>query len=330
MNSIFKHILHNQFLVSILVVALVYLAVELKEILAIIFISFIIMATLSPSVDFLRKNRVPKILAVLIPYLTFIAVILLIIVPLVPFFISQLQSLFLIFPSYVDQTTKLLNLNLDISDINEMFTKDIADIGKNVLLFTSKIFTGVFSLLAVFVISFYFMLGREKTKKEITTIFPKDSQDKVLAIISRVENKLGAWFRGQIVLSFTIGFTTWIALTLLGIPFAPPLAILAGILEIVPTIGPIIAGIPAVIVALSISPILAVVIIAVYIVIQMFENNILVPKIMERAVGLNPIVIIVGVMIGTKFMGVLGALLSVPFIATLAILFKNLKTNPTR
>jgi predicted PurR-regulated permease PerM len=152
----------------------------------------------------------------------------------------------------------------------------------------------------------------------------------VLAIISRVENKLGAWFRGQIVLSFTIGFTTWIALTLLGIPFAPPLAILAGILEIVPTIGPIIAGIPAVIVALSISPILAVVIIAVYIVIQMFENNILVPKIMERAVGLNPIVIIVGVMIGTKFMGVLGALLSVPFIATLAILFKNLKTNPTR
>jgi len=330
MSNVFKYILHNQFLVSLLAVALVYIAVQLREILAIIFISFIIMATLSPGVDFLRKNRVPKTLAVLIPYLTFIAVILLIIVPLVPFFISQLQSLFLIFPRYVDQTTQLLNLNLDIFDINEIFAKDIANIGKNAFLFTGKIFTGIFSLLAVFVISFYFMLGREMTKKEITALFPKHSEDKVLAVISRLENKLGAWFRGQILLSFSIGFTTWIALTLLGIPFALPLAILAGILEIVPTIGPIIAGIPAVIVALSISPILALAVIGVYIVIQMLENNILVPKIMERAVGLNPIVIIIGVMIGTKLMGVLGALLSVPFIVTLVILSKNLKTNPTR
>jgi len=328
MGNVFKYILHNQFLASLLIVGSIYLAIELKEILAIIFISFVIMATLAPSVDFLRKNRIPKILAVLIPYLSFISVMLLIIVPLVPFLISQLHSLFLIFPRYVDQAIQLLNLNLDISDINGIFAKDIADIGKKAFLFTGKIFTGVFSLLAIFVISFYFMLGREKIKKEITAFFPKASKEKILAIISSIENTLGAWFRGQIVLLLTIGFTTWVALTLLGIPFALPLAIVAGILEIVPTIGPIIAAIPAVIVALSISPILAVVTIAVYSAIQMLENNILVPKIMERAVGLNPIVIIVGVMMGAKLMGVLGAFLSVPIIATVVILLKNLKTNP--
>lgn len=330
MSSIFKYILHNQFLAALLVVALFYLAVELKEILAIIFISFIIMATLSPSVDFFLRNRIPKILAVLIPYLTFISVIVLIIVPLVPFFISQLSDLFLILPRYVDQTIQLLNLNLDISDLNGIFAKDIAGIGKNAFLFTGKIFTGVFSLLAIFVISFYFMLGREKTKKEITAFFPKDSENKVLAVIYRIEQKLGAWSRGQIVLSFSVGFTTWIVLTLLGIPFAVPLAILAGILEIVPTIGPIIAAIPAVIVGLSISPLLALLIAGIYTAIQMLENNILVPKIMEKAVGLNPILIIVGVMTGAKLMGVLGALLSVPFIATLVILFKNLKATSTK
>ena len=329
-NAIFNYLFKNQFLGALFVVATIYLAIELREILAIIFISFIIMATLSPSVDFLRQNRMPNILAVLIPYLTFISVIVLIVVPLVPFFISQLQSLFLIFPRYIDQTMQILSLNLDMYDLNGIFTKDITDIGKNAFLFTGKIFTGVFSLIAVFVISFYFMLGRENIKKEMPAFFPKGSKDRVETVISKVEDKLGSWFRGQIALSFIISIVTWIILTLLQVPFAIPLAILAGILEIVPTIGPIIAAIPAVIVGLSISPILAISVIASYVVIQMLENNILVPKIMEKAVGLNPIVIIIGVMIGAKLMGILGALLSVPFIATLVILFKNLKTTSTK
>lgn len=285
------------------------------------------MATLSPSVGFLRKNRIPKVLAVIIPYITFISIIVLLIVPIVPFFVSQLQTLFVSFPQYLDQATKLLNIQFNTSDINRILTSDLGNIGQNAFAFTSKVFSGVFSLLAVFVISFYFMLGRNKIRGEIAAFFPKHSQEKVLTIISLIENKLGSWFRGQIVLSFSIGFSSWIALTLLGVPFALPLALLAGILEIIPTIGPIISSIPAVIVALSISPVLGITVIVFYIIIQMLENNFLVPKIMEKAVGLNPIVIILGVMIGAKLMGVLGALLSVPFISTLVILFKNLKTQ---
>jgi len=268
-NVIFNYLFKNQFLGALFVVAILYVAIALKEILAIIFISFIIMATLAPSIDFLRQNRMPNILAVLIPYLTFISVIVLIVVPLVPFFISQLQSLFLTFPRYIDQTMQILNLNLDMYDLNGIFTKDITDIGKNAFLFTGKIFTGVFSFIAVFVISFYFMLGRENIKKEIPAFFPKGSEHKVETVISKVEDKLGSWFRGQIALSFIISIVTWIILTLLKVPFAIPLAILAGILEIVPTIGPILAAIPAVIVGLSISPILVISVIASYVVIQM-------------------------------------------------------------
>jgi predicted PurR-regulated permease PerM len=100
---------------------------------------------------------------------------------------------------------------------------------------------------------------------------------------------------------------------------------MAGILEIVPTIGPIISAVPATIVALTISPGLALSIVVLYIIIQALENNLLVPKIMEKAVGLNPIIIIVGVLIGGKFLGIIGALLAVPTIATIIIIVKSFK-----
>lgn len=285
------------------------------------------MSTLSPFVDLLRKRRFPNTLAVIIPYIVTISIIIVLIVPLVPFFSSQLQTLFSILPNYIDEAAKLLNIQIDITDANKLLNSEIDTIGKNALLFTGKLFSGIFSFLAILVISFYLMLERDKIKKEFTALFPKETEAKVITIITKIENKLGSWLRGQVILSFVIGLSTWVMLTVIGLPFALPLALLSGILEIVPTIGPIISAIPAIIVALTISPALAITVIVLYIIIQMLENNLLVPKIMEKAVGLNPIIIIIGVMVGAKIMGILGALLSVPFITLLLVLFKNLKTQ---
>ena len=325
-SNVLKLLINNQFLVALIVVTSIWFLIELREILIILFISFILTSTLSIFVDFLEKRRFPKILAVLIPYVTTVSVIAMLIIPLVPFFTSQLQMLFASFPIYLNQAAKLLNISIDSSEINKILPIDPNSIGKNALLFTGKLFNGVFSSLAILVISFYFMLGRGKINRAVVALFPKGSEHKVLSVIDQMERKLGAWFRGQLLLSFSIGLATWIGLSALGIPSALPLALLAGILEIVPTIGPIISSIPAIIIALTISPAIAGIVVALYILIQMAENNFLVPKIMERAVGLNPIVIIVGVMIGAKLIGVLGALLSVPFIAIIVILLKNLNT----
>jgi len=108
-------------------------------------------------------------------------------------------------------------------------------------------------------------------------------------------------------------------------PFALPLAVLAALLEIVPTIGPILAAIPAVIVAFTISPNMALIVVVIYVVVQVLENNLLVPRIMQRAVGLNPIVVIIGIIVGGQLLGIMGALLSVPFISLIVVIFKNVK-----
>lgn len=325
-NPIINYLIHNQFLTTLIVLALIWLAMELSGILIIIFISYIIMAALSPFSDFLTKKRFPRILSVLIPYLLTIAILVLLIFPLVPFFASQIQLLFSNFPKYINQTAKTFNLNIDASNVNNVFQSDINSIGKNALSVTGKIFSGAFSILTVLVISFYLMLEREMLKKQFITLWSKKYQENILKTIAQIENKIGLWLRGQLILSFTIGFATWVGLTLLGLPFALSLGLLAGILEIVPTIGPIISAVPAIIVALTISPGVAISVVVFYILLQMLENNILVPKIMEKAVGLNPIVIIIGVLIGSKFLGILGALLAVPFIAMVLIIIKSSKT----
>ena len=320
-NSLIKHLINNQFLAALFIIACIWFLIEIRGVLVILFISFIIMSTFSLFVDFLKNKGFPKILAVLIIYFVAVLVVIMLIVPLVPFFTVQIQALLTNFPIYLDRTAKILNI--DVASMRNFLPKDPDFLGNNALIFTGKIFTGIFSLLATFVLSFYLMLGKEKINKAIASLFPTRSENKVLSIIYQIEQKLGAWSRGQILLSFSIGLSTWVALSLLSIPSALPLAFIAGILEIVPTVGPIISAIPAVIIALTISPGIAIAVVVLYVIIQMLENNFLVPKIMERTVGLNPILVIAGVMAGGKLMGISGALLSVPFIAVLVILLKN-------
>lgn len=326
-NPIIKYLINNHVLAALIVIALLWLANELRGILIIIFISYVIMAALSPFSDFLIKKRIPRILSVVIPYAITVAILVLLIFPLVPFFIAQIQLLFSNFPKYINDVAKLLNFNIDASSIRNVFESDLNSLGKNALSVTGKIFSGFFSILSVFVISFYLMLQREALQKQFISLWPKRHQENALNTIVQIENKIGMWLRGQFILSLTIGIFTWVGLTILGLPFALPLGLLAGLLEIVPTIGPIVSAIPAVTVALTISPTLAISVVIFYILLQMSENHILVPKIMEKAVGLNPIIIIIGVLIGSKFMGILGALLAVPFIAMTFIIVKSFKSH---
>jgi predicted PurR-regulated permease PerM len=326
-NPIVKYIINNHFLATLIIIALCWLTIELSGILILIFISYIIMSALAPFVIFLTKKRFPRILAVSIPYAITIAILVLLIFPLIPFLISQIQQLFTNLPVYTDKVATTLNLNIDSSNIGRVFGSDINLIGKSALDITSKIFSGVFSTLTVFVISFYLMFQRKMLKKQFMSLLPQKHQNNALQTLIQVENKIGLWLRGQLVLSFVIGFCVWGGLSLLGLPYALPLGLMAGLLEIVPTIGPIISAIPSIIVALTISPTLAITVVVFYILLQMLENNLLVPKIMEKAVGLNPIIIIIGVLIGSKFLGVLGALLAVPFISVVMIIAKTFKAE---
>lgn len=324
-NLLFQYLSRNQAVAAIVIIAIGWLVIELKGVFAGILISYIIMAALFPWVSFLRQKGIPNAISVSITYFVTLAFLVLLIFPLVPFFASQIQSLLNSFPRYIDDSARLLGFAIDTDQVKSLIVSVLDEIGKNALSVTGTVFSGFFFALTVLVISFYLLIDHDHIKNSIVGLFAKQSQKKTFSILTQIEEKLGAWLRGQIILSLSIGSITFLVLTLLGLEFALPLALIAGILEIVPTVGPIIAAVPAVIVALSVSPTLAVAIIALYIIIQVLENNLLVPRIMQKAVGLDPLVIIIGVIVGSKLMGVGGALLSIPFMALIVVIYKNLE-----
>ena len=298
---------------------------RVREILIILFISYIVMTAFRPAVLFFNKRKLPYVLSVLVPYIIFCIFLIILILPLFPFFATQIQSLLNNFPVFLEKSSQAVGLKIDYSNVNSSINSFFQTVGGNLFSITGQVFAGIISLTTIIVVSFYLLLYHNRFEKLIVHLFPQDKKEQARETFLKIEEKLGKWLRGQLILSLLIGVLSWIFLTFIGIGYAFPLAFIAGILEIVPMIGPIIAAVPAVIVALTISPGLAVAVLIGYIVIQTIESNIFVPKIMQSAVGLNPVIIIIAILVGSNLLGVWGALLSVPFVSVATIILSEFK-----
>ena len=323
-ESFYKYLLKNQVILALVLVVLGWFVLQIRGIIISLFFSYIIMAAMLPFVEFLRKNGFPKVISILVPYVTLSILVFALIFPLIPFFAEQIGTLLSNLPKYLEKSGTVFGYQVDPKQLQGYVNGELNNIGKNAFQVTGIVFGGIISALTVIIISFYLLFYRDDFKKSLANLFEKETREKVFLTIAHVDDKLGAWLRGQILLSVIIGVVSFLGLTLLQIPYALPLALMAGILEVVPTIGPIISAIPAVIVAFTISPQLALIVVLLYFIIQMLENHVLVPKIMQRAVGLNPIVVILGIGIGANLLGIAGALLIVPFISFIIVLYNGI------
>ena len=162
-------------------------------------------------------------------------------------------------------------------------------------------------------------MERQSLENRIASFFI-GRQERVKGLIIQIEEKLGGWFRGQFFLSLVIGTLSYIGLLILGVPYALPLAVVAGVMEVVPVIGPIISAIPSILIALTISPLLGLAVAVMYFVIQQLENHLIVPQVMKRAVGINPLFVILAIAVGSRLLGFAGALLAVPIAVVIQII----------
>ena len=176
----------------------------------------------------------------------------------------------------------------------------------------------------ILVITFYMVLQEDGLKKVFKVLVPPHYQPFANSILGKVQRKIVAWVKGQLILSFIVGLLAYIGLSIIGINYALVLGIFAGLAELVPYAGPFIGGVVAIFFALSQSTAKAVFVAALYIIIQQFENNILVPKVMQKAVGLNPIISILALITGVKIAGVVGALFAIPTVTVLDVIIKEI------
>jgi predicted PurR-regulated permease PerM len=181
----------------------------------------------------------------------------------------------------------------------------------------------VFDFLTVFVLAFYWMVERLSIKRVVLRLLGLRRARDVNLIWMEVEEKLGGWVRGQLVLMLAIGVMAGVGFALMGLPGPILLGVAAALFEIIPMIGPFLAFAPAVLVALSIEPSKALIVVAYAFVIQQLESNVLVPRIMRHAVGLSPLTVLTGILAGAALAGLPGAFLAVPLAGAIQVIFSH-------
>jgi len=313
---------------------------EVRDALLLIYISALIATGLSPLVDELERKRllrqrVPRWAAILVIYICIIAAVVAIGAMVIPPIVTQARELAMELPRLLHNAQLwLINRGVLTREISarEAVQQTATNTAQDTLGFVANavlgVIGGVFGLITVLVLAFYLLVDSTSLVLVFLRLFPREKRARVEDACRRVTHKISAWLGGQLLLGAVIGSTAALGLFLLGVPFFWVLALIAGIGEMIPIVGPILSAVPAIAVALSVRPTLALGVLLFFIGQQQLENHLLVPKIMQRQVGISPVFIIIALLIGGSLLGVMGAILAVPTAAILQVLLEETLTDP--
>jgi predicted PurR-regulated permease PerM len=306
-----------------------------RDALLLVYISMLIAIGVSPIVGAIerrrgaRRQRLPRWAAILLIYLGIIGVVVGLALLLVPPLVDQARALWTALPDMLHRAQQwlmergLLSRELTVREAVAQAPVD-TDVVGTVFAAIGAVLGGFLGLLTVLIITFYLLLDADAIVATFLRLFRREDRPRAHEACRRVATKVSAWLGGQLLLAGIIGSTAAVGLWLMGVPFFYVLALVAGVGEVIPVVGPLLAAIPAILVALSVSPALALGVAVFYGVQQQFENHVLVPKVMERQVGVSATIVIVALLIGGSLLGIVGAILAVPTAAILQVLFEDL------
>jgi len=345
-------------LTVIAIVLILWILFLIRDKLLILLLSFFLAVILDPHVRRLERFGVPRSLAVVLLYLVFFSVVVFLLASLIPIVATQIQDLarfinhsadsFLSDPhvsisflsaSMNERLTELTQQLLQNAGIKDrasalfQFGQNLSSVAQSSLAFTVQIAGSVVNfmvnLIMILFLSFFIELEREKIADFVRALLPRDFRGYYDTKADAIYHKMSQWFQGQLIMCLSIGILTFVALEILGMPYSVTLALFAGFTEFIPYAGPLIGAVPAVLIALTqFGLVWALVVALIFYVIQLCENNILIPLVMKHSVGLSPISIIFGMLVGVSFPGtihpVLGILLAVPVTAIVTIFLQDL------
>lgn len=288
----------------LLVLLIVFL---IREVILLFFIAFVAVAALDPLVSWLQEKKIPRILSTLLIFLTGLGLLGLVIYLLVPPLVAQISALASNLPQKLP-----FDLKMDY----------LQDVLKAVGNYLVTVPASISSIIVTLIIAFYLLIQEQGIERFFKTLLPRRHQARVLSLLKKIQKKMGHWLLGQMASCLIVGVLSFIGLFFLGVPYALVLALAVGIAEIVP-FGPVIAFIPAGILGFLQSPLTGILVIVLYIIIQQIEGNIIMPQIMKKAVGLNPVLVILALLIGAKLAGILGLLVAIPAASALSVFAKD-------
>lgn len=291
----------------------------IRELLFSLLIAFIIMSALKPLAGYLQRKGLPRQPAIFLVFFAFVLVFISLVSLIVPPIFSETAAFFKNFPALEHKLSPQIRQYIDLSS----FFQYVPSVTNNIFSIIGNVFSNFLFIITTLFFSLYFLLEASIIRRFFGEVFNEEDLKHYEEIVFHVETRLTSWFWGQIILMMIIGLMSYIGLTLLGVKYAVPLAVLAGLLEAVPTLGPILSAIPAILIGFAESVLSGFSILALYFIIQQAENTLIVPLVMKRATGISPILILISLFIGGKIGGVLGVLLSIPILIVVEIVVKE-------
>lgn len=301
----------------------------LKDVIIIFLFALVIGSAVSPFANWLDEKGFPRILGVLLLYLVILGLIVLVFSLVIPFVSNDISQLVKSIPKVVERVSnqlenvqstspRYLDFLSEIQNILESVVSFLQQSSQSVFSLVVSIFGGLFSFVAILIISFYLSVTRKGIEAFLGSVVPEKYESYAINLWKRAELKVGHWLQGQLLLSLIMGLIVYVGLSFMHIKYALFLGLITMVLELVPMVGPVVAAIPAVFLAFLQSPSLGFWVIVFYVVAQQLENHILVPLVLGRTLGLNPIVVIIALLVGQKIAGIPGMILSVP-VATIIV-----------
>ena len=322
---------------GLVILGLVWLAGQAASILVLAFLAVLLGAGLEPIVGWLRARlSLGRTAGILLAYGAFLASVIALAFVVVPTAINQLSLLARELPALLDQARAWAHdlrpavLSSTVTALLDAAQRSLGQAAPNsqeVVDAGLTVAEAVVGLVTLLTLIFFWLTEHARLQRYALAFVPEDRRGGAREAWNEVEARLGLWVRAQLTIMGSIALLTGIVYTVLGLPSPLLLAIIAGVAEAVPLVGPTLGAVPAILVAATVSPQLAAVVIVAYIVIQFVEGNVFVPMIMKNTIGLSPFVILLSILIGAAVAGIVGAFLAVPLVAATEVILERLQAR---
>lgn len=319
-----------------ILLALLY---QVRSVLLLVFIAVFLAIALGPPVDGLVRRHVPRALAILLVYFGLLGAIVGVGLLLVPPVVTQVEQLSTDIPGYVsdlrqNKTFRTYDDRYDLSSkLNEQaesLPSRLGDAAGALQSVTVGVFSVVIQLVTVLTMTFFLLLDGGKLVEFLLRVRGQHAEQRLRRLSEDIYRSTAGYVAGNLVISVIAGVTTFLMLTILGVPFAVPLAVLMAFLDLIPLVGATIAGIViGIVTAFTDFPTATIAWLVFFLIYQQLENNLLQPLVYQRTVSVAPFLVIVSILVGASLLGVLGALVAIPVAAAIQIVIKDLWNDGT-
>jgi predicted PurR-regulated permease PerM len=325
-------------LALLLLVWVIYVRQSLFMVLTPFLISLALAYLLAPVVQYMERRKISRSIAIIVIYLVFAIVVFVFCVRVMPLFLDDLQEMVLQLPDYAERLQEILThmqedyRRFNLPDyVRELIDNNIDGAGELLTAqlertynFLINLFGRVLLLLLVPILTFYFLRDEAFLKEKLLALFPQRSRRRLISLAEDIDSAMGAFIRGALLVSLAVGLMTYIGLLILGINFPLVLALIVGITNLIPYIGPILGAVPALLVAILEQPLLALKVLILIVVVQQVESQLITPYVIGRSVRLHPLAIILALLLAGKLFGIVGLILAIPTVIILRILIHHL------